>query len=119
MALALEEAGITRYGTSRSLFKNPPIANYKVNGENAKYIMITGDKDLSPRTESELAAATSSNLSGLPIIHFHGGEVTENSYDDYFRHSITKLSSFSIISNLLFLASKIFLLICSLLSEYL
>ena len=60
MALALEEAGITRYGTSRSLFKNPPVANYKVNGENAKYIMITGDKDLSPRTESELAAATSS-----------------------------------------------------------
>ena len=59
MALALEEAGITRYGNTNSLFKNPPVDNFKVNGENAKYIMITGDKDLSPRTESDLAAVTS------------------------------------------------------------
>ena len=68
MALALEEAGITRYGTTQSLFKNPPVANYKVNGENAKYIMITGDKDLSPKTESELAATTSSlNTNGEKV----------------------------------------------------
>ena len=59
MALALEEAGITRYGATSSLFKTPPVSNFKVNGENAKYIMITGDKELSPRTESDLAAATS------------------------------------------------------------
>ena len=39
--------------------KPPPVSNFKVNGENAKYIMITGDKDLSPRTENDLAAATS------------------------------------------------------------
>ena len=45
MALALEEAGITRYGNTNSLFKTPPVSNFKVNGENAKYIMITGDKD--------------------------------------------------------------------------
>ena len=59
MALALEEAGITRYGNTKSLFKDPPVSNFKINGENAKYIMITGDKDLSPKTEVELAAATS------------------------------------------------------------
>ena len=60
MALALEEAGITRYGSTQSLFKTPPSSNFKINGENAKYIMITGDKDLSPKTEVELSAATSS-----------------------------------------------------------
>ena len=59
MALALEEAGITRYGSTKSLFKEPPVSNFKINGENAKYIMITGDKELSPKTEIELAAATS------------------------------------------------------------
>ena len=68
MALALEEAGITRYGNTSSLFKSPPVSNFKVNGENAKYIMITGDKDLSPRTETELAAATSSlNTNGEKV----------------------------------------------------
>ena len=39
------------------------------------------------------------NLSGVPIIHFHGGEITENSYDNFFRHSITKLSSFHFASH--------------------
>ena len=29
----------------------------------------------------------------IPVCHFHGGELTLNSYDDYFRHAITKLSS--------------------------
>ena len=68
MALALEEAGITRYGNTNSLFKTPPVSNFKVNGENAKYIMITGDKELSPRTETELAAATSSlNTNGEKV----------------------------------------------------
>ena len=68
MALALEEAGITRYGNTSSLFKTPPVKNFKVNGENAKYIMITGDKDLSPRIENDLAAATSSlNTNGEKV----------------------------------------------------
>ena len=29
---------------------------------------------------------------GIPIAHLHGGEVTESSYDESFRHSISKLS---------------------------
>lgn len=39
-----------------------------------------------------LSAACSAKLKGIPIAHFHGGEITENSYDNLFRHSITKLS---------------------------
>ena len=58
-----------------------------------EFLIVLGDR------YEALAAATSSNLSGLPIIHFHGGEVTENSYDDFFRHSITKLSSYHFVSH--------------------
>ena len=35
---------------------------------------------------------------GIPIGHFYGGEVTENSLDDSLRHSITKLSNFHFAS---------------------
>lgn len=58
-----------------------------------KFLIILGD-----RFEA-LAAANSSNLSCTPIIHFHGGELTANSHDDYFRHSITKLSTFHFVSH--------------------
>ena len=59
LALALEEIGITRYGErKRSLFKTPPVENMKINGFDAKYVMITGDKDISPNKETELIACT-------------------------------------------------------------
>lgn len=28
----------------------------------------------------------------IPVAHFHGGETTEGAFDEYFRHSITKMS---------------------------
>ena len=46
-----------------------------------------------------LAAASSSNIHQIPIVHFHGGEITLKSYDDYFRHSITKLSNLHLTSH--------------------
>ncbi len=39
-----------------------------------------------------LAAANAGHLSGIPIAHIHGGEVTEGAVDDAIRHSITKMS---------------------------
>jgi len=66
-ALALEEMGITRYG-GRSLFKTSPtkpIDALTLKSENvrfpAKYIMITGDKNLTPDVKTELKAITSPN----------------------------------------------------------
>ena len=38
------------------------------------------------------AAATSATIAGIPIIHIHGGEITEGVIDDVFRHAITKMS---------------------------
>jgi len=71
VALALEEMGFTRYGDVKSLFETPPTETIdaitfkkksrvdidKFNG--AKYIMITGDKLLSPNTNIDIKAATS------------------------------------------------------------
>lgn len=39
-----------------------------------------------------LAVAASASVFKIPIIHLHGGEITEGAYDNAFRHAITKLS---------------------------
>uniref|UniRef100_A0A6C0F3N8 Helicase ATP-binding domain-containing protein n=1 Tax=viral metagenome TaxID=1070528 RepID=A0A6C0F3N8_9ZZZZ len=74
MALALEEMGFTRYGEkSKSLFKAPPVppANVKtmkpqdktVAGKfmPAKYVIISGDKRISPNNDADIKALTSDN----------------------------------------------------------
>ena len=38
----------------------------------------------------------------IPVAHIHGGEVTEGSYDDNFRHSITKFSKYHFVANSVF-----------------
>jgi len=72
MALALEEMGITRHGNVGSLFKSPPVpaidaltlepaskSNSVANP--AKYIMITGDKTLTPDVKIDLKAITAAD----------------------------------------------------------
>ncbi|MGH1429899.1 MAG: UDP-N-acetylglucosamine 2-epimerase [Neptuniibacter sp.] len=39
-----------------------------------------------------LAIAQTAMVMRIPIIHLHGGEITEGAYDDAIRHAITKLS---------------------------
>jgi len=64
------------------------LSNYKFD-----FIFIIGD-----RYEAHLIASIA-NVYNLPVVHIHGGEVTEGSYDDKFRHSITKLSSIHFAAN--------------------
>jgi GDP/UDP-N,N'-diacetylbacillosamine 2-epimerase (hydrolysing) len=45
-----------------------------------------------------LAAAIAAFVARIPIVHFHGGEITEGAIDDAFRHSITKMSSLHFVS---------------------
>ena len=40
-----------------------------------------------------LAAAQAALVMNIPIMHLHGGEVTEGAYDDAIRHAITKMAS--------------------------
>jgi len=50
-------------------------------------IMVLGDR-------YELLAAVSAALFyKIPIIHLHGGEITEGAYDDTIRHAVTKMSN--------------------------
>lgn len=49
-------------------------------------IIVLGD-----RTEI-LAAAIAAMIATIPIAHIHGGETTEGAYDEFIRHSITKMS---------------------------
>jgi len=39
-----------------------------------------------------LAAASAAMLSGIPIAHIHGGELTAGAFDDAIRHAVTKLA---------------------------
>ena len=49
-------------------------------------IMVLGDR-------FEILAAVSAALFyKIPVIHLHGGEITEGAYDDAIRHAITKMS---------------------------
>ena len=45
-----------------------------------------------------LGAAIAATLVGVPIVHLHGGELTEGAYDDAFRHAITKMAHFHFVS---------------------
>jgi UDP-N-acetylglucosamine 2-epimerase (non-hydrolysing) len=38
-------------------------------------------------------------LAGVPIVHLHGGEVTEGAVDDRIRHAVTKLADLHCVSN--------------------
>ncbi|MDE7210095.1 MAG: UDP-N-acetylglucosamine 2-epimerase (hydrolyzing) [Lachnospiraceae bacterium] len=43
-----------------------------------------------------LSVATAAAMNRIPILHLHGGEATFGNYDEFIRHSITKMSLFHI-----------------------
>ncbi|MFM6927916.1 MAG: UDP-N-acetylglucosamine 2-epimerase [Bdellovibrio sp.] len=46
-----------------------------------------------------LAFALAANGLGIPLVHLHGGEVTQGALDEAYRHCITKLSHLHFVSN--------------------
>ena len=56
-------------------------------------IIVLGDR------YEALAMAQAALFLRVPLAHLHGGEVTENAYDDSIRHSITKMSNFHFCSS--------------------
>lgn len=73
--------GIGIEGMSRALAKLRP-----------DLILLLGDR------YEILGAAIAATLANIPIAHLHGGEITEGAYDDAFRHAITKLAHFHLVS---------------------
>jgi len=55
--------------------------------ENLDAIMVLGDR------YEILAAAQAAMFLDIPLIHIHGGEVTEGAFDDAIRHSVTKMAN--------------------------
>ena len=55
---------------------------------NNKYdaVMLLGDR------YEILPVAIASSMNNIPLIHIHGGEKTLGNYDEFIRHSITKMS---------------------------
>ena len=49
-------------------------------------IMVLGDR------YEILAAVSTALFYKIPVVHLHGGEITEGAYDDAIRHAITKMS---------------------------
>jgi UDP-N-acetylglucosamine 2-epimerase (non-hydrolysing) len=56
-------------------------------------LVILGDR------YEALAAAQTAMILRIPVVHLHGGEITEGAYDDAIRHAITKLSYFHLTAN--------------------
>lgn len=55
-------------------------------------ILILGDR------YEMLMVASAALIFRIPVIHLHGGEITEGAYDDSIRHAITKLSTWHFTS---------------------
>jgi UDP-N-acetylglucosamine 2-epimerase (non-hydrolysing)/GDP/UDP-N,N'-diacetylbacillosamine 2-epimerase (hydrolysing) len=49
-------------------------------------IMVLGDR------YEILAAVSAALFYKIPVVHLHGGEITEGAYDDAIRHAVTKMS---------------------------
>tara|TARA_A100000164_G_C21861859_1_gene750505 strand:+ start:258 stop:1109 length:852 start_codon:yes stop_codon:yes gene_type:complete len=49
-----------------------------------------------------LAIAIISIIFGIPIVHIHGGEITEGSFDNTIRHCLSKASSLHFVSNIVY-----------------
>lgn len=64
---------------------------FVINKFQPNMICILGDR------YEALAAALTSSLFRIPIIHFHGGSITEGAIDDNFRHAISKLSHYHFV----------------------
>ena len=64
--------------------------------KNFDMVLILGDR------YETLISAFIMNFHNIPIAHISGGEVTEGSKDDSFRHAISKLSKFHFVSHKLY-----------------
>jgi len=56
------------------------------NNLNPDVLLLLGDRF------EILPAAIAANFAKIPIAHLHGGETTEGAFDEFIRHSITKMS---------------------------
>ena len=78
-------------GSVASLSSIPPSLGFTIKEFSPDMVFVLGDR------YEVLAAALSISLFRIPIVHFHGGSITEGAVDDNFRHAITKLSHYHFV----------------------
>ena len=83
-------------GGAASISFIPPSLGFTIKEFSPDMIFVLGDR------YEVLAAALSISLFRIPIVHFHGGSITEGAVDDNFRHAITKLSHYHFVECLEF-----------------
>ena len=69
----------------------PQSLGLTINNFRPDLICVLGDR------YEMLTAALSASLFQIPIVHFHGGSLTEGAVDDNFRHAISKLSHYHFV----------------------
>ena len=80
---------------SNLFYSSSNLFNY-LKSEKPDICFILGD-----RIET-INIAITIKLLNIPIAHLHGGESTEGVYDDYWRHSTSKLSNLHFVSNIIY-----------------
>ena len=45
-----------------------------------------------------IAVVQAAHIMRIPVVHLHGGEITEGAFDDAFRHAITKMANLHFVS---------------------
>lgn len=73
-------------GISKSMGKAIKLFSEAYIELNPDIVVVLGDR------YEIFSAAAAAMISQIPIAHIHGGELSEGSWDDYIRHSITKMS---------------------------
>ncbi len=56
------------------------------------YLLVLGDRF------EMLGAAQAALFLGIPIVHIHGGEITEGAVDESIRHAVTKMSHYHFVT---------------------
>lgn len=85
--------GDTKKDIINSVSKGIKVFSSQLNIIKPDLVLVLGDR-------YEIFSATvASCLSNFPLAHIHGGEVTQGSIDDSFRHSITKFSHLHFVAN--------------------
>ena len=68
-----------------------PLASF-FSVEKVDFFVVLGDR------AELLIACHAAVIAGIPIVHLHGGEVTEGAIDEKIRHAVTKLSNYHFTS---------------------
>ena len=82
----------TPLSCSLSLIKGMRYLAAALSYENPDIVLLLGDR------YETLGAAQIATLFQIPIAHIHGGETTEGSFDNEFRHAITQLATYHFVS---------------------